>query len=73
MEGQGQGQRLTRRRSQPRQADRQAVIAADLLTRPAPTHKAPATAHQMTRRAAPAATRLTADPVAVANPAQTKE
>jgi hypothetical protein len=49
------------------------VIAADLLTRPAPTHKAAATAHQMTRRAAPVATRLTADPVAVANPAQTKE
>jgi hypothetical protein len=49
------------------------MIAADLLTRPAPMHNAPATAHQMTRRAAPVATRLTADPVAVASPAQTKE
>jgi hypothetical protein len=73
VEGQGQGQRLTRRRSQPRQADRQAVIAADLLTRPAPTHKAAATAHQMTSRAVPVASRLTNDPVAVASPAQTKE
>jgi hypothetical protein len=49
------------------------VIAADLLTRPAPTHKAPATAHQMTRRAVPVATRLTANPVAVPSAALTKE